>query len=834
MYESFYGGKQGRSYAIVARYNSIYDMFLAFSGGDNYTDVSYDEYVIIDTILEKNEKNNPENGIIYRRGYNYNDAFYYSSENNEVSYTTLEKDRLININLKGAALGVSYNWVWDNDKNSVNNGSTYTTSDVIAVPEFYDFKYTLSEDGTGNIVATITKGTLNEKWNSAWEEFVTNPGGGAIYIGQIVGPEGGVPEIHMISWDEYQQAAAAAETEEVKNTFAIQPVPGYDPTHTGTINPNTGLDEDGYDVNHFHDKIQYAYCVIRDSRGNITGSYLSFDFPYTVFTFDASSISPYDSRGVFNPDTQQWSYNSLIEEQPDSQNHPFYKHYHIDVPSGIHGEDVNDFTIQSYAGGLGQDVYDEDGNYLDVAISSETDSRGNPFLNANYSNQYVTYTIKDYNATEEGEIQERQAIAPYKVIANLDTRSRLTPESGISNPDYQHSFPNQVTWNFTHGDSITVEHPVIERIWQQHGNTTDPVYGGGTLKDSHLYVLFSTERRPRDLGLVKYITSIWTQENTDNTKVDSNGNVLTANCVYIQLTGEDTPRYLGLIKRVDNIWTQLADDTQTVDADGNALLADYTYVQLTNEAHPRNLGYITKITEVSRNNEDKQFYTHFNYLEQNGEIVRGATTVLPVAEIADVKLNGDLVLVGYRNLDPEDLADFPEQLITQENGLTYINLGAVVKGNHILTNFNTYAELYEQYPYGLDRDQQGQPVVEEENRAGWLVTVGHDIDIVIDTTTGKKVANEDAIIENDAIVLPAESQYSDTTNLAIEAAIGYKIYGFDYVANQWYSVQDLAATAVKPEYSVLLAHPLSNNINKPDSSDVDQLNEKGLWFVITA
>ena len=832
MYESFYGGKQGRSYAIVARYNSIYDMFLAFSGGDNYTDVSYDEYVIIDTILEKNQKNNPENGIIYRRGYNYNEAFYYALGNNEVSYTTLEKDRLISVTLQGAELNTSYDWIWDDAENSINNGTGYSVD--IEVPEFYDFQYTLVENENNIITAIITKGNLNEKWSSAWEEYVTNPGGGAIYIGQIVGPEGGVPEIHMISWEEYQEAAEAAQTEAVKNTFAITPVPGYDPNHSGDINPNTGLDDEGYDVNGFHDKIQYAYCVIRDNRGNITGSYLSFDFPYTIFTFDASSISPYDSRGILDPSTRQWSYQQLITEQNDSQNHPFYKHYHIDVPIGIHGADINDFTIKSYANGQAQDVYDDNGNYKGEAISNETDSSGNPFLKPNYAQQYVTYTTKDYIETETGEIQERQVIAPYKVIANLDTRSKLTPETGVNNPNYQHAFPNQITWNFTHGDPITVAHPVIERIWQQIGDTNDPVYDGGTLKNNHLYVLFSTERRPRDLGLVKYVTDVWTQEATDNTKVDSEGNILTANCVYIQLTGEDTPRYLGLIKRVDNIWTQLADDVQTEDSDGNTLLADYTYVQLTNEEHPRNLGYITKITEVSRNSFDKQFYTHFNYLEQNGEIVRGASTVFPVAEIADIKLNGDLVLVGYRNLDPEDLADFPEQLITQENGLTYVNLGAVVKGNHILTNFDTYADLYSAYPYGLDKDDEGQPIEGQENRAGWLVTVGHDIDIIIDTVTGRKVSSTDAIIENGVIVLPTGSQYNDTTNLEIETGLGYKIYGFDYIANRWYAVQDLAATAVKPEYSVLLAHPLSNNINKPDSLDVDQLNEKGLWFVITS
>lgn len=66
---SFYGGIKGASFIIVARYASIAEMIKAFSGGGSYTAVNYDEYVIIDT----ENKNDPDNGKLYRRGYSYND-----------------------------------------------------------------------------------------------------------------------------------------------------------------------------------------------------------------------------------------------------------------------------------------------------------------------------------------------------------------------------------------------------------------------------------------------------------------------------------------------------------------------------------------------------------------------------------------------------------------------------------------------------------------------------------------------------------------------------------------------------------------------------------------
>lgn len=66
-YNSFYGGRRGASFIIVKSFKSIQEMTTAFSKGNQYTSVNYDEYVIIDT----ENKNNTDNGKIYRRGYNY-------------------------------------------------------------------------------------------------------------------------------------------------------------------------------------------------------------------------------------------------------------------------------------------------------------------------------------------------------------------------------------------------------------------------------------------------------------------------------------------------------------------------------------------------------------------------------------------------------------------------------------------------------------------------------------------------------------------------------------------------------------------------------------------
>jgi hypothetical protein len=67
-YGSFYGGKRGTSFVIVKNYPDIASMVRDFSQGGNFLDVKYDEYVIINTA----NKNNGDNGKIFRRGYDYN------------------------------------------------------------------------------------------------------------------------------------------------------------------------------------------------------------------------------------------------------------------------------------------------------------------------------------------------------------------------------------------------------------------------------------------------------------------------------------------------------------------------------------------------------------------------------------------------------------------------------------------------------------------------------------------------------------------------------------------------------------------------------------------
>ena len=65
---SFYGGRPGNSFVIITTYESVADMVSNFKLGPDYSAVHYDEHVMINTV----NKNDPDNGKIYRRGYDFN------------------------------------------------------------------------------------------------------------------------------------------------------------------------------------------------------------------------------------------------------------------------------------------------------------------------------------------------------------------------------------------------------------------------------------------------------------------------------------------------------------------------------------------------------------------------------------------------------------------------------------------------------------------------------------------------------------------------------------------------------------------------------------------
>lgn len=234
---SFYGGRRGASFVIVKSYKTIAEMISAFKQGGNYQVVNYDEFVIIDT----ENKNDKDNGKVYRRGYEYNDSM-----------------------------------------------------------------------------------------------------GGAVYVGQIVGPAGMAPHTEMKTIKEVEELAE-------REGFTYRRGSGsYAPSEN--LVPGKYTDQG---VIKYNDEIKWAYCSVRDANSHESTAHIGFKFPYMVVEYEADSVDAYYNR---TDDTADFKNTNLIT-RIDNGEHPFYEKWGIKIPKGIKGDCLKnlrtmiaDNTIEAYEG----------------------------------------------------------------------------------------------------------------------------------------------------------------------------------------------------------------------------------------------------------------------------------------------------------------------------------------------------------------------------------------------------------------------------------------------------------------------------------------------------
>lgn len=409
-YNSFYGGRRGASFVIVKKYRTIFPpavdnegfnkviridmglevdaeiteeirnnwlsencMVTCFQQGGDYLVANYDEYVIIDTY----NKNDIDNGKIYRRGYDY-----------------------------------------------------------------------------------------------------TNELGGAIYIGQIVGPAGMAPHTELKEYD----AVAAMTTEDglvIPNdgtTISDESLNQYRKTQatldtaTKDLLPGHYYDEDGNDT--FNDTIEYIACSIKDFESHESTVHIGFKVPYHVIRYTAESVSPYyhrtdDAKYMAEEvgkgkawdgwseegETTNFS-NAELVQRTDDETHPFFSQWHISIPKGIKGETFKNFRITTAAEVDGLNIKFDENNNAPADYRETSDTYKKQILVYDYYNydrdingDPVSIYLGDYNMIEDFRVDEdgtividyshehRDYYANY--LKAVDT-IQINPETGLLQIDYNY------------------------------------------------------------------------------------------------------------------------------------------------------------------------------------------------------------------------------------------------------------------------------------------------------------------------------------------------------------------------------------------------------------
>lgn len=259
--DSMYGGHPGVDFVLRGSFPSVSDMVTAFKQASNYTDIWYGEYCIIDTP----NKNDEDNGKVYRRGLEYQ-----------------------------------------------------------------------------------------------------NDLGGAIYIGQIVGPSSGTPYFQLMSIDDVVEKSIRKldeyeyrrypydydeETESYITTSGPEAIQTYEfsKDYDESLVPGKWVDDDG--TEQFHDSIRYTWCNIRaDNADADSWFYVGFEIPYTVIDYAIHQTSPYDEEGDVLTDATEI-------ERIDTEEHPFYEKWDLGLPKGIKGDTLRNLRVITPTAGNRTNIY---------------------------------------------------------------------------------------------------------------------------------------------------------------------------------------------------------------------------------------------------------------------------------------------------------------------------------------------------------------------------------------------------------------------------------------------------------------------------------------------
>lgn len=293
---SFYGGKQGESFVIVKSFASVDEMITEFKKGYDYTEVGFDEYVLINTA----DKTDSSNGALYRRGYEFNETIeVIDPETQEVSYKET---------------------------------------------------------------------------------------GGAIYIGTIVGPAGSASKLGLKSYDALLTEAGDFDQEfEELNSLKTK----------GEFDLNEGLVPGSYIENgerKWNDKISWVSVCIRDSNQTDAKTYVGFKIPYTVFDFTAETVDSTEPA-------------SIIRDE-ESNGHPFFEKWKINVPRGFRGDSFENFRVITANMDDGVEEYEgqnedrEKGNQICVCDFVIDDGTQDGIRTTIYVGDYNV--LKDISMSSEG------------------------------------------------------------------------------------------------------------------------------------------------------------------------------------------------------------------------------------------------------------------------------------------------------------------------------------------------------------------------------------------------------------------------------------------------
>ena len=402
MNTSFYGGREGRSFVIAKEFKTIAEMVEKFRQGPSYKEVNFDEYVLINT----EHKNNPENGRIFRRGYDFS------------SGRTISCFRLKQFYDGNGELVQNY---YENTINAA--GAVYIGSIVGPAGHAPHLNIGSYQDIAPKDVAIFTQSFDGHSVTSLLNYLNDNYGIGLIPVnshGIVIGSDGDAADFREGAQMNADGILYYFYYDQEREWYQIDSAPK---SGSGSYKLEDGsmvlgaYQENGEMV--FNDTIDWCYYSIRDVNNEDTIAYIGFKPVVPVTEFEANSVSAYFNRDENKVNT------GLISRQ-DDESHPFYAKWHISIPKGIKGDTIENIRVITSSTNDGVESY-----------SNQQDDR-------QYERQIIVGDIRNYDNSERGEVKTYY-LGDYNQVENMSVTT-----DGTFTIDYTHNdsrtFSQLLSW----------------------------------------------------------------------------------------------------------------------------------------------------------------------------------------------------------------------------------------------------------------------------------------------------------------------------------------------------------------------------------------------------
>lgn len=469
MSNSFYGGRDGRPFIIKKTYATVVDMINDFAGvgpneesiqplasyekgeipagkspGITSGQVEFGDYVII----ESENKNNPENGRIYRRSRDFNNV-------NKSPIKAWAKNKITNVfeetdyphygavytgQIRGASGNAPHLELLSTIKNVEDKYGEFKNS----IEESIRSDETLIEQLKIEIQNELRKS--GEITDAMTEEEIA----------------------------EKVNANLDAKIEEILPNFIHDYSahgPGYDikiateEGHANLTNKNLvpGKYTDSEGINKFNDEIKWKSCSVRDENEQETDAYIGFEIPYNVIEFDADTVSPYFRRNDEEKPRVNFQNLDLVDRHEDDmyededgnsiEPHPFYRKWRINIPKGIHGMSIENIQV----GVAKEDIYAFD--FTDIAAEDSRDADTGLLKvkaydgrqdDINNRREIIYCTFVDYDRIPAGD-EYKIYLGDYNMIDEIS----INTEIGENGEDKSKS--GTITIDYSHDDTVTYE-----------------------------------------------------------------------------------------------------------------------------------------------------------------------------------------------------------------------------------------------------------------------------------------------------------------------------------------------------------------------------------------